>query len=180
MKKIAALVLCLVLMGSLFAGCQQKPKEIPPCFPHSNSVRLDASEEEIKALDVTDGITEHWYNAVSHVSIDHIPFQLIYRLNVYNEITASYVNNGADGMDTQKAYNQLVDYFSEIYGKGSKKTEWYDYELNPTGMVWEFKIDTEAIYRLTLSLTSSVNDEASDPQRLDIQVGLADVWKTGA
>lgn len=178
MKKVAALVLCLMLMGSLFAGCQQKPKEIPPYFPHSDSIRLDVSEQDIinMGVPIYPYDIPYWYEPESPVSIDGIDFRLIYMMNRHDEATGNYTAV-SESLDVPKGYDQLKQYFTKIYGQGEEITDWPDYRIDPIGTHWDFIIDTGNSYTLQLSYYFSSSDEEREnpPYKLSVIIGRSDL-----
>ena len=146
MKKVAALVLCLVLMGSLFAGCQQKPKEIPPYFPHSDSIRLDVRAQDIIDLGIpsTNVITGS-YSPPIPVSIEDISFKLVYMAFSSEEgspVAGHYMNTDTEFVGTE----------------------------------WDFSIDTGEEYRLNLDYFHLESDEKDNaPYHLSIFVARSDI-----
>ena len=179
MKKVAALVLCLVLMGSLFAGCQQKPKEIPPYFPHSDSIRLDVRAQDIIDLGIpsTNVITGS-YSPPIPVSIEDISFKLVYMAFSSEEgspVAGHYMNTDTE-LDVPAAYKQLVKHFDTIYGKGRKAENTSDWKTDFVGTEWDFSIDTGEEYRLNLDYFHLESDEKDNaPYHLSIFVARSDI-----
>lgn len=177
MKKIAALVLCLALMGSLFAGCQQKPKEIPPYFPHSNSVRLDIGEQDIIDQNLGEGDEDSpgWYRVPQPVSVDGVSFDLTYMLRREDTISGYYMNTDNE-LDVPAAYKQLVKHFNDLYGKGEKVETTSDWQTDFTGTKWVFPIDTGEEYRLTLEYYhSTYDDKGNAPYHLAVLTSRSDI-----
>ena len=177
MKKIAALVLCLALMGSLFAGCQQKPKEAPPYFPHSNSVRLDIGEQDIidQNLGESDEKLSGWYRVPQPVSIDGVAFNLTYMLMSGDTIAGNYINSDNE-LDVPAAYKQLVQHFNDLYGKGEKVETTSDWQTDFTGIKWVFPIDSGEEYRLILEYYHSTSDDNGNaPYHLAVLTSRSDI-----
>lgn len=178
MKKVAALVLCLVLMGSLFAGCQQKPKEIPPYFPHSDSIRMDVIEQDIIDLGIPHhtGSQEGSYKSPP-VSIDGVTFNLTYSPYVFGDeasVSAYYytkADEDNEDLDVPAAYKQLEKYFNKVYGKGEKYENASEWQTDFVGRIWIFSIDNGKEYRLTLSYYHWRDDEKETaPYHLTIHI----------
>lgn len=120
MKKIVSLALCAALACALLAGCGGGgSKKIPPeNFPHSETLRMDATVDEVvkaenlKTIEVDDSI----YDSVA-TTIDGTQFNAFFlaipeldRMGITYSITEP-------STDFEKVYEQFVSYFSKIYGE---------------------------------------------------------------
>lgn len=188
MKKALAFLLAAALCLGLLAGCG---KSAPPYFPFSQSLRLDATQEEIieevnlQILKVNDVVAEigdyEVYENVIPFEVDGKNFKgLFFFRNKYLE-QGLWSYEGNTSMDT--VYSQLVKYFSKIYGMGKEKSieelssqpgyEGIDNNYQQfTVTFYDFKIDSGIEYELVVQKTVSLNEDAS------IDFGITDITHT--
>ncbi|MEG1407203.1 MAG: hypothetical protein RSD23_05030, partial [Ruthenibacterium sp.] len=145
--------------------------EIPPYFPHSATMRLDTNPATIieteKLVPQTDWrgdikeTSDVSYDAPTSIVIDGKPFITSFHKNNYDEMYAMYCITATEH-DLQTEYDELVRYFSKIYGKGQDcvKSDSAGAEFFTTiaEKKWSFKIDTEKVYLVDLLYTTDKNE----------------------
>ncbi len=141
MRKIVSLALCAALACALLVGCGGGSKKIPPeNFPHSETLRLDATPEEIIAAEklIADG--EISYKNPQSVMIDGVSLNVRYVMfSSLGKMGASYSLTA--NTNVEKQYKQLSKYFSDIYGEPSGDIEeLLDFSIITSNM-WVYSLD---------------------------------------
>lgn len=184
MKRLFAAALCALAICGLLAGCgKTKPKEVPPYFPHNDTLRLDASvDEAIKAdglvhqKDLDGNELEFDYEKIELVSIDNKQFKIFCGPNKFDEMTYIYLMSSGEGKDFSQEYEQLVQYFAKIYGESEDSvpshSESDSFFTIISAQTWKLTIDSGTEYSIEVSLSKSVNSPDSF-----LNIGVA---RTGA
>ena len=186
MKKIVALAVGLALACGLLAGCQSAPKEIPPYFPHNDSLRLDATEEELLATEevepetLSDGtILDGRYLRTEPAFIEGIPFQVSFSPGSDNSIRGFYLAIQLD-QNFAEEYQQLDRCFSKLYGKGetisTSDSQLGDESFNRLNEKdWSFTLGNGKKYHVRLSHVCDTQEYKGHIQYyLNFYVGLND------
>lgn len=119
MKKVVAVLVCVVLMGLSLVGCGNGKKDGIPYFPHSDTFRVDASMEEIvKAenleVDFSSGTTDFYKNPEA-VTINKYKFDASYVQNDDGTCSCVYSLSRKDKAFDDE-YEEFVKYFTDLYG----------------------------------------------------------------
>lgn len=187
MKRTICALLCLALGCGLLAGCGGKPKIPPENFPHSETLRLDATEEEMLAIEdvkphvLVDHVVEGYYDRTEPAVVDGIEFKLSFWCFDSDNLLGHYMTS-RDDQDFSAEYQQLDKYFTKIYGEGG--------EVPPRDPItgpdpfntldekrWFYTLDNGQEYAITLTHESSLEEVEGHPQyHLAISVFNA-VWQ---
>ncbi|MEG1012192.1 MAG: hypothetical protein RSD27_09570 [Ruthenibacterium sp.] len=164
MKRVFAGLLCVCLL--LLVGCGQ-PKEYPPYYPHSDTLRLDASAEEILAATEMKPVKEgmKFYEAIEPILWDGLKYSMTMVSDEDNAPRVYYVTRSTES-DLSEVHAAWKKHFSEIYGKPSKAN---DSEVFMQCDVWKFQIDTGDQYTIGLVQDYYTNTE---PKKYLVQIDV--------
>ena len=120
MRKIVALAVGAALVCTLLAGCGGGKKIPPENFPHSETLRLDATPEEIIAAEnLVFPDYDQTTSKLVYTTIDGVKFRThFYFSSKWPELLVGYLSS-EETKDATKEYDHFVKYFSALYGQGT-------------------------------------------------------------
>lgn len=181
MKKVVALFVCaVVLLGLVGCGAKAKKFEGIPCFPHSETLKLDAGKEAI--IESEKLIIDEDYSGESvryepkgkndSVFVDGQEFAVSYFLDEAEGGYAIYTDKNLN-TELNDQYNALKKYFSNLYGtEGEESTEnpYPKYVSDFKRTTWTFQIEDGVPYQVSVQISRHIEGNRDS---LQLHAGVA-------